>query len=102
MKNSDIENLVKKLETYFFGYRAQERTLVNDNGMTLSFYSSWNNKTTVSGLGGYHSHTIGCSFSKPLEKIAKDINRRIIPKYKDDFFKKKKDRIETKERKKEE
>lgn len=64
------------------------------SGLKLLFSSSWNNKTTVSGIGGKHSHSIGCSFNKSLDKIAKDIKNRLIAEYRDDFISYKKEKIE--------
>ncbi len=94
MEKANIQNLVKKLEPYFFGYTASDCSLVNDTGLELLFSSSWNNKTTVSGLRGKHSHSIGCSFTKSLDKIAKDIKNRLIFEYRDDFISYKKEKID--------
>lgn len=79
MEKTNIQNLVKELEPYLFGYTANDCSLINDSGLELLFNSSWNNKTTVSGLRVKHSHSIGCSFTKSLDKIAKDIKNRLIP-----------------------
>ncbi len=87
MNNSEIEIIVKKLEKYFIGYKANGNTLKSEAGFEFRFHSSWNNKTTVSGIGGTRYHSIGCSFTKPVEKIAKDIKRRLFPDYRDDFLK---------------
>jgi len=95
MEKTNIQNLVKKLEPYFFGYTANDCSLVNESGLQLLFSSSWNSKTTVSGIGGKHSHSIGCSFNKSLDKIAKDIKNRLIPEYRDDFISYKKEKIES-------
>ncbi len=86
MEDSQIYELVKKLEPLFHGYTAKERILENSSGMKLHFSSTWNGKTSISGLGGKKRHSIGCSFTKPLDKIAKDIRRRLLPDYRDDYF----------------
>ncbi len=98
MEDKQINKLVKELEPYFFGYTAKENKLKNDNGLEFLFYCSWNGKTTVSGLGGKDCHSIGCSFTKPLEKIAKDIKRRLLSAYRDDFFEYKKEQNQLKEK----
>ena len=97
MKDEEIFKLVKNLEPYFFGYTAKENRLKNDSGLEFLFQDIWG-KTTVSGLGGKDCHGIGCSFTKPLGKIAKDIKRRLLPKYRDDFFEYKKEQKELKEK----
>ena len=91
IKDKEIFKLVKNLEPYFFGYMAEEKTLKNDSGLEFFFHCSWNGKTMVDGLGGKNCHSIGCSFTKPLEKIAKDIKRRLLPAYRDDFFENKRE-----------
>ena len=95
MERENIIKLVKSLESHFYGYKAQECTLINDLGMKVHFSSSWNNKTYVSGLGAKRSYLIGCSFTKPLEKIVKDINKRLIPNYRDDFISYKREQAEA-------
>lgn len=97
MTDEKIHELVKKLETYFIGYKANEKTLKNSNGMELWFRSDWKGKTIVSGLHAKSRHSIGCSFEKPIEKIAKDIRKRLMPEYFDDFFTTKKEKIEQTE-----
>lgn len=86
MNKEDIQSLVKNLEPYFFGYTANDCSLTNELGLELRFYSSWSDKTQVSGIGAKHSHSIGCSFTKPLERIAKDVKRRLIPECREDFI----------------
>lgn len=86
MEKTNIQNLVKKLEPYFFGYTANDCSLTNELGLELRFFASWNNKTQIRGIGAKHNHSIGCSFTKPLEKIAKDVKRRLIPEYREDFI----------------
>ncbi len=97
MEDNQINKLVKDLEPYFFGYTAKENRLKNDSGLEFLFQDIWG-KTTVSGLGGKNYHKIGCSFTKPLEKIAKDIQRRLLPKYRDDFFENKKEQNQLREK----
>ena len=97
MRDEEIFKLVKNLEPYFFGYTAKENRLKNDNGLEFLFQDIWG-KTTVSGLGGKSCHSIGCSFTKPLEKIAKDIKRRLLPKYRDDFFEYKREQNQLREK----
>lgn len=97
MDKEKINEFVKKIEPYFLGYTAHENCLKNSNGMELVFRCDWKNKTTVSGLHAKHRHSIGCSFEKPVEKIFKDIRRRLMPDYHADFFKTKKDKIESAE-----
>ncbi len=65
--------------------------------MELIFRLNWHNRTTVSGINAKHSHSIGCSFDKPLEKIFKDIRRRLMPEYHADFFEHKREKLERKE-----
>ncbi len=86
MTQEKINELVKKLEPLFLGFKASENRLKNDNGMELVFRLSWNNKTTVSGLHATHTHSIGCSFEKPIDKIHKDVRRRLMTAYYADFF----------------
>ena len=97
MEDNEINKLVKNLEPYFFGYTARENRLKNDSGLEFLFQDIWG-KTTVSGLGGKSYHSIGCSFTKPLEKIAKDIKRRLLPKYRDNFFENKREQKELKDK----
>lgn len=97
MTSNQIDELVKKLEPLFIGYRAKENRLINSNGMELVFRVSWNNKTTVSGLHASRTHSIGCSFEKPIEKIFKDIRRRLMTDYHADFFEAKRQNIERAE-----
>ena len=97
MEDKQIFELVKNLEPYFFGYTAKENKLKNDSGLEFLFQDIWG-KTTVSGLGGKNYHKIGCSFTKPLDKIAKDIKRRLLPNYRDEFFKNKREQKELKEK----
>ncbi len=97
MKDEEIFKLVKNLEPYFFGYTAKENRLKNDSGLEFLFQDIWG-KTTVSGLGGKNYHKIGCSFTKPLDRIAKDIKRRLLPKYRDDFFENKKEQNQLREK----
>ena len=97
MRDEEIFKLVKNLEPYFFGYRAKENRLKNDSGLEFLFQDIWG-KTTVVGLGGKSSHSIGCSFKKPLEKIARDIKRRLLPSYRDDFFENKREQREIREK----
>lgn len=97
MNRENIIKLVKSLEPHFYGYKAQECTLINDLGMKISFSSSWNNKTYVSGLGAKKSYSIGCSFAKPLKKITRDIKTRLIPEYRDDFISYKREQEEAQE-----
>ncbi len=77
MTKEEIFKIVKNLEPYFFGYTAKENRLKNDSGLEFLFQDIWG-KTTVSGLGGKNYHKIGCSFTKPLDKIAKDIKRPLF------------------------
>ena len=97
MKTTKIHKLVKSLEKYFYGFKAEENLLTNDAGLKLLFTETWNEKTKVSGIGGKHNHTIGCSFTKSLDKIAKDIRNRLLPDYKEDFFAYKCERIKYKQ-----
>lgn len=97
MTSKQINDLVKKLEPLFIGYTAKENRLVNSNGMELVFRVSWNNRTTVSGLHASRTHSIGCSFEKPLDKIFKDIRRRLMTDYHADFFETKRQKIEQAE-----
>ena len=97
MRDEEIFKLVKNLEPYFFGYTAKENRLKNDSGLEFLFQDIWG-KTTVVGLGAKSRHSIGCSFTKPLEKISKDIKRRLLPKYRDDFFENKKEQRELEEK----
>lgn len=97
MTTEEIKELVKKLEPLFIGFKADERSLKNDNGMELLFRADWKGKTTVSGLHAKHNHSIGCSFTKTLEKIFKDIRQRLMNDYYKDFFEAKKERIERQE-----
>ncbi|MBY0315665.1 MAG: hypothetical protein K2Q26_09110 [Bdellovibrionales bacterium] len=97
MTEENIFQLVKKLEPLFIGYTAQENRLKNSNGMELIFRFGRNNKTTVSGLNAKRSHSIGCSFDKPVEKIFKNIRRRLIPAYHADFFDHKREKLERKD-----
>lgn len=97
MQNEEIKELLKKLEPFFIGFKADERSLKNENGMELFFRKDWKDKTTVSGLHAKHNHSIGCSFSKSPEKIFKDIRQRLIPEYHKDFFETKKERLEREE-----
>ena len=69
MENDQINKLVKNIEPYFFGYTAKENKLKNDSGLELLFQHTWNGKTKVVGLGGKSSHSIGCSFTKPLGNL---------------------------------
>ncbi len=87
MTSDQINDLVNKLEPLFIGYTAKENRLVNSNGMVLVFRICWNNRTTVSGLHASRTHSIGCSFEKPLDKIFKDIRRRLMTDYHVDFLK---------------
>ena len=91
MENAEIHKLVKNLENYFFGYVAKQNYLESTSGLKILFRSSWNGKTTIIGLGARRNHSIGCSFTKPLDKIAKDIKKRLMPDYRDDFFEKLRD-----------
>ncbi len=91
MEDGQINELVKNLELHFFGYTAKKNRLKNDSGLEFLFQDIWG-KTTISGLGGKECHSIGCSFTKPLEKIAKDIKRRRLPAYRDDFLNTRKSR----------
>lgn len=79
-----IEGLAAKVAPFLFGFKAKGRRLVADNGMELLFSSTWNNKTTISGLGT-RGHSIGCSFLKDPKKIAEDIERRLLPEYRSAF-----------------
>lgn len=97
MEKEQIKILVKSLEKYFFGYKATETSLKNDSGLELYFFEDWNKKTKIRGIGGGHRHEIGCSFVKYQEKIVKDIRRRLLPAYRDDFFQAKKDQKKRKE-----
>ncbi len=97
MEDDQINELVKKLEPYFFGYTAKENKLKNDSGLEFLFQDIWG-KATVSGLGGKSCHSIGCSFTKPLEKIAKDVKRRLLPAYRDDFLNIKKNRTNSRKK----
>jgi len=97
MTSEEINQVVKSLEPLFIGYTATENSLKNSNGMELIFRASWNNKTTVSGLHAGRSHSIGCSFKKSPDKIFKDIRRRLMPSYYEDFFKHKKEKQEREE-----
>ena len=99
MKAQEIEILVKNLEPYFHGFSAKENILTNSLGLKLSFQVSWNNKTKVVGIGGKYNHSIGCSFTKPIEKIANDIKRRLLPGYREDYINYKKEQREQEERK---
>ena len=97
MTKEEIFKIVKNLEPYFFGYKAKENKLKNKSGLEFLFQDIWG-KTTVVGLGAKSCHSIGCSFRKPLEKIARDIKRRLLPKYRDDFFENKREQKELKEK----
>ncbi len=97
MKTEQLNEFVKKIEPFFLGYTAEENRLKNSNGMELIFRVDWKNKTTVSGLNAKHRHSIGCSFDKPLEKVFKDIRRRLIPAYHADFFENKREKMEQAE-----
>lgn len=97
MTNEKIHQLVKNLEPLFLGFTAHEDRLKNSNGMELRFHSDWSGKTTVSGLHANHRHSIGCSFEKPIEKIFKDIRRRLMPGYHADFFETKRGKLERAE-----
>lgn len=97
MKDEKIIELVKRLEPFFIGYKAEEDRLKNSNGMELRFSISWHNKPTVSGLHASRSHSIGCSFEKSCDKIFKDIRKRLMPDYHDDFFKHKRAKQEREE-----
>lgn len=97
MTNEKICELVKRLEPLLIGYCAFDNRLKNSNGMELVFRINWKNQTRVAGLHATNHHSIGCSFDKPIEKIAKDIRRRLIPKYYDDFFKTKRENAERAE-----
>ncbi len=98
MEDNQINKFVKNLESHFFGYTAKENKLKNDSGLEFIFQCSWNGKTTVSGLGGKSCHSIGCSFTKPLEKIARDVKCRLLPIYRNDFFEYKKEQNQLKEK----
>ena len=93
MASNQINELVKKLEPLFIGYTAKENRPINSNGMELAFRMNWNNKTTVSGLHASRTHSIGCSFEKPIEKIFKDIRRRLMTGYHTNFFETKRQSI---------
>ena len=97
MTTEKIIELVKKIEPYFIGYTAEENRLKNSNGMELVFRTDWKDKTTVSGLHARRRHSIGCSFEKPVEKIFKDIRRRLMSDYYADFFENKREKIERTE-----
>jgi hypothetical protein len=97
MTSEQIQNLVKKLESFFIGFTAVENRLKNSNGMELVFKEDWKGQTIIIGLHAKHGHSIGCSFYKPLEKIFKDIRRRLMPAYHADFFETKKEKIELAE-----
>lgn len=97
MTDEQISQVVKSLEPLFLGYKATKNSLKNSNGMELFFRSSWNDKTTVSGLHAGRSHSIGCSFKKSPDKIFKDIRKRLMPRYYEDFFKYKKEEQEREE-----
>ena len=64
MKDEKIIQLVKNLEPFFIGYKAEADRLKNSNGMELLFSISWNDKPTVRGLHANRSHSIGCSLTK--------------------------------------
>lgn len=98
MNNDQIIELVKKLEPFFLGFSAEERSLKNTNGMELRFFCDWKGKTIVSGLHANKKHSIGCSFDKSHEKIFKDIRKRLMPEYYTDFFEAKREKIERSER----
>ena len=98
METAKIHELVKSLEKYFYGFQAEENLLTNDAGLKLLFTETWNKKTKISGIGGKHSHTIGCSFTKSSDKIAKDIRSRLLPDYKEDFFAYKCEKIKYKQK----
>ncbi len=97
MTQEKIHELVRNLEPFFIGYKADQDRLKNENGMELRFYSDWNNKTTVSGLHAKGRHSIGCSFEKPLEKIFRDVRLRLMPDYHADFFDNRREKIERAE-----
>lgn len=97
MTSEKLYEVVRKLEPFFMGYKAHDNMLKNENGMTLVFRISWNNKTTVSGLYAKHNHTIGCSLEKSPEMIFKDIRKRLMPEYHKDFFETKRETIERQE-----
>ncbi len=99
MTDEQIKELVKKIEPFFIGFKADGKSLKNSNGMEICFREDWKNKTIVSGLYAKKRHSIGCSFEKPIEKIYKDIRRRLMPEYHEDFFKNKKENIERTEAK---
>ncbi len=63
------------------------------------FQHLWNGKTTVSGLGGKGYHSIGCSFTKPLKKIAEDVKRRLLPAYRGDYFEYQREKNRIREKK---
>ena len=98
MEKNKIHELVKNLEPYFFGYVADKDRLKNDMGLELLFQSSWNGKTRVIGLGGKTPHSIGCSFTKPLGRMASDVMRRLLPSYRDDFLEYKRELQQLKEK----
>lgn len=69
MKAQEIDQLVKKLEPYFHGYKAKENSLSNDSGMTLYFSSSWNNKTKIKGSGAKEVTLSAALLLSPLIKL---------------------------------
>ncbi len=97
MTTEQIHALVKKLEPLFIGYSAVENRLRNSNGMELAFKIDWKNQTRVLGLHASKTHSIGCSFEKPVEKIFKDIRRRLLAEYHADFFETKREEIKRSE-----
>lgn len=100
-KRERIHRLVKSLEPFFYGFNAIENKLVNNAGLSIAFYDEYRG-TSISGLGGRNTHSIGCSFSKDIEKIAKDIKRRLLPSYRDDFMSCISEKMQCKEKKEKE
>lgn len=96
MREWEVKDMKEKLQRrkavrntakYLYGFKPnhEQDALIHDSGFKLLFYNGYKG-TEILGVGGQKSHRIGCSFKKCPKKIAKDIEKRLLPDYKRDFI----------------
>ena len=102
MEREDVPKLVAEVSKYFPTYRPTKdgNMLECDLGLTLFFRPGFqSDKGTICGLNAYGNHEIGCTFTKDPKKIAQDIKKRLLPKYRESFLKRKKADLKHDEKK---
>lgn len=99
MKLGEICKVVAQVAPLLYGFKAKRNYLIHETGFLLEFSSNYWGETKVNALfDKYDLHSsIGCSFAKGANRIAADIKRRLLPKYKTKFIEKRNSKLQVEE-----